>query len=90
VTADDMPDPGLPQQPAPTASYGERDYYRRRIDELMDERVQNLVTAVGDLGHRVDIIDSKLGRVFGGLAVIVVLASIFGPPIVKALFGLQP
>jgi hypothetical protein len=79
----------LPPQPAPTASYGERDYYRRRVDELLDDRIRGIAHTVNTLDGRVDGIDSKLSRVFGGLAVIVFLATIIGPVIVRWLTG-QP
>ena len=88
MTADGTPDATLPPQPAPSASYSERDYYRRRIDELLDERIRGLLGAVGTLDKRVDAIDGKLARIFGGLAVIMVLAGIFGPTIARIVFGL--
>lgn len=87
-------DEQLPAQPATGASFSERDYYRRRIDELGDRRLIGIESAVVDLEKRVDElvgrfdgIDRKIAFLAGALAVATFLANLIGPPLVRAVFG---
>lgn len=77
-----------------TASNGDRDYYRRRIDELLDAQVRGLASGIEGLvqahrvlDDRVDAIDGKLSKIFGGLAVIVLLVNLIAPVVVRWFTG---
>lgn len=80
--ADELP-PALPQG----ADNGDRAYYRRRIDELMDGRLRNIETAINSLDVRADAADGKLNRIFGALAVLVVLVNLIAPVIFHWIVG---
>lgn len=82
-------EPHLPPPMAPGTSNGERDYYRRRIDQLVDVRLKGIEDAVRSLDDRADTIDKRLNLIFGGLTVVSILGNLFGPAIVKWLTG-QP
>jgi hypothetical protein len=77
----------LPAELPAGAHNGDRAYYRRRIDELMDGRLRNIETAINSLDARADGLDRRLNYFFGGLAVIVVVAQLVGPAIVRAVIG---
>lgn len=79
---DELP-PELPRG----ADNGDRAYYRRRIDELMDGRLRGIESAIHSLDQRADAVDGKLNRIFGALAVIVILVNIIAPALVRWLTG---
>jgi hypothetical protein len=80
-------DPSLPPLPPPTAGNGDIAYYRRRIDELVDVRLRSIEDAIRSLDARTDTIDRRLTLIFGGLAVISVIANLLGPALIEAFLG---
>lgn len=82
-----MTDERLPPPPPPTASNGEAGYYRRRIDELVDRRLEGIEEAIGELRSDQVRLGGRLNYLFGALAVISVLANLVGPAIFEAITG---
>lgn len=80
-------EPTLPPQPPHGATNGQADYYRRRIDELVDGRLIRIEDAVRSLDSRADTIDKRLNHIFGGLALIVVIANLLAPTIIEWVSG---
>jgi len=77
----------LPDELPRGAGNGERAYYRRRIDELMDGRLRNIEAAINSLDARSDTLDRRLNLIFGGLAVVTVIANLVGPALVRWVTG---
>lgn len=78
-------DEHLPPRMPPGTTNGEAAYYRRRIDELVDRRLIGIEDAVRSLDSRADTIDKRLNWIFGGLAVVSILANLLGPTILEWL-----
>lgn len=76
----------LPNSP-PDRGNGDRSYYRRRIDELVDRRLQRIEDAIRSLDARTDILDHRLAWFAGALAVLIFLAQLIGPAIVHLITG---
>ena len=77
----------LPDELPRGAGNGDRAYYRRRIDELMDGRLKSIEHAVNSLDIRSDAVDAKLNRIFGALAIIVVLVNLLAPVLIRWATG---
>jgi hypothetical protein len=77
----------LPGAPRSGSSSSDKDYYRRRIDVLVDDRLGRIETAIAKLDERADHTEGRLNWLFGGLAVISFLGSLVGPPLFRFVTG---
>jgi hypothetical protein len=84
-----MADDRLPAQLPPGSANGDAAYYRRRIDELVDRRLIGIEDSMRNLDDRADKHDQKLNWIFGGLAVVSVVANLLAPTVIRWLSG-QP
>lgn len=60
-------------------------YYRRRLDELIDDRLKAITEAQRETSRKVDRLEARLNWIAGGLAILSVLANFLGPIIIERL-----
>lgn len=60
-------------------------YARRRIDQLIDDRLDTIVQAQKETGRKVDRLEARLNYIAGGLAVLSVLLNLLGPALIDAV-----
>lgn len=64
------------------------DYHRRRADDAIERRIDRLSNKVDALDNRVDVLSIRVAIGSAIISGVILVASIIGPVIAKAIIGL--